>query len=74
MIDLRDEARLPLEPREALGVVSKTFRQHLYGDVAPETRVSGAIDLAHGAMAQQSDDFIGPEPVPRPQRHGPRHL
>ena len=52
-------SRLEQEPVSAVWVGDQLSRQHFDGDVAMETSVDGAIDLAHAAHAQQRDDAIG---------------
>ena len=43
-------------------------RQRLDGDLPAESRVAGAVDLAHAARADQAVDFVGAEPCARQER------
>jgi membrane-associated PAP2 superfamily phosphatase len=45
-------------------------RQDLEGDVTAETRVAGAVDLAHAAGAERPGDFVWPETGAGLQAHG----
>ena len=58
MVQRCEQLRLTLEPDEAVGISGEQFRQDLQGDVAVEPRITGALDLAHAAGAQQADDFV----------------
>ena len=65
MVQGCERLRLALEAREPVRVVREGVREHLDGDLAPERRVAGAIDLAHAAGAEGGEDgfrspFIGP--------------
>ncbi len=55
--------RLALEPLTAARVARQIGRQHFDGDRAIETRVAGAIDLAHAARAEQAEDLERAEPA-----------
>ena len=57
----REELGLPLEPREALGVVRELRRQEFDGDLASELRVARSIDLAHAACAERRHDLVPTE-------------
>ena len=65
MVDLRDQARFALETRETVGIVGEGCGKHLDRDVPPQPRIARAIDLAHGAVTEQTDNLIRPEPVAR---------
>ncbi len=65
-----DGAGLALETGEALRVVGEVRGQHLEGDLAPELRVDGAIDLAHAARAERGDDLVVTETGARGEGHG----
>src|SRR6266545_1247806 len=52
MIQVRDRPRLALEP------VAEPLTAHFDGDSSSQTRVAGAIHLAHAARAQQSLDLV----------------
>ena len=45
------------------------LRQHLDGDVTPETRVARTIDFAHTPRTQRGDDFVGTEAVTGGKMH-----
>ncbi len=61
VIQLRDRARLALEPLAELRSGGDLRGQRLDGDAAIEPRVAGLVDLAHAAGAQRADDFIRTE-------------
>ena len=69
MVERRQHLRFALEPREPFGIVRRTVRQDLDGDVAIELRVAGAVDLAHAARADRRDDFVRAKPRSDGQRH-----
>ena len=71
MVQRGDRARFALEPLPANRVARELRGQDLDRDVAHETRVVGAIDLAHAATAQRLDDLIGTEPGSFRERHVP---
>jgi hypothetical protein len=52
----------------AVRVVGKGAGQHLERDLAAETAIDRAVDLAHAAAADQGDDIIGREGVAGRQR------
>ena len=54
--------RLPLEPRDALGMAGEGLGKDLDRDRSPEPRVPRAVDLAHPARAERRKDLIGTEP------------
>ena len=55
------------EPGEALRVPCYVRGQDLDRDVAPELLVTRAIHLAHPALAEFGDDFVGAEAISRGQ-------
>src|SRR4029077_9693265 len=61
MIERRGGARFLLEAVHALAVRSKRREDNLDRDVARETRIARAIDLAHAAGPEQSQDLVGAE-------------
>jgi hypothetical protein len=69
MADLREQPPFTLETRETIGVVDKSGPKHFDRNVSPQARIAGAIDLAHGAVTEQTDNLIRSEPVPDPQPH-----
>ena len=58
VIERGEHLRFALEARQALRIGGEHLRQDLQGDVAPEPRVAGAIDLAHPAGPERTDDFV----------------
>ena len=62
MVQRRGSAGFLLESMETIDVSGKRGGQHLDGDVAPEPRIVGAVDLSHSAAAQRRKDFVRAEP------------
>jgi hypothetical protein len=58
MIERREDASLPFEPRHAVGIGGEDFRQDFHGDVTIQFRIVGAIDLSHPALAELFQDLI----------------
>jgi hypothetical protein len=58
MVQRRQHLRFPLEPREPVWIGRIQVGQHFDGDVAAETRVARAIDLAHSAFAKLGEDVV----------------
>jgi hypothetical protein len=46
MVERGQDSRLAFEPRQPVEIRGERLRQDLDGDVAPQFRVAGAIDLA----------------------------
>ncbi len=65
MIERGKQPGLALEAREPLGIEHKARRQYFDRDVAVETCVAGAIDVAHAAAADASEDLVLSEPRAR---------
>ena len=61
MVERRDGVGLPVEAREAVGVVGGRVGQHLQGDLAAEPVVARAVDLSHAALAERRQDLVGAE-------------
>ncbi len=59
MLQCRERPRLTLEARHPVGLVGEDFGNDLQGDVAPKTRVAGAIHLPHAAGPERPDDNVG---------------
>src|SRR5271167_4968603 len=59
MVQRRDAARLLLETVHPLGVGGDGLGQHLDGNGAVQPRVASAVHLAHAALADGRDDFVG---------------
>ena len=51
-------------------VLGEALGQHLDRDLAMQARVAGAIDLAHPARAQRSDDLVLSETGTGGEGHG----
>ena len=64
MVELREELRLALEPRQPLPVVGECRGQHLDRDVAIQSRVARAIHFAHTACAERRQDSQTPRLAP----------
>ena len=47
------------EPRKPVAVAGEHVGQYLECDIAVQLGISRAVDVAHGAGAERSDDFIG---------------
>ena len=58
MVESGSCARFTLEAFEPFGVAGHVRRQDLHGDVAIQSIVVGAIDLAHSACADRADDLV----------------
>jgi hypothetical protein len=69
MADLREQPPFALESRETIGVADESPPQHLERNVSPQPCIAGAIDLAHGAITEQTDNLIRSESLARPQPH-----
>src|SRR5262245_15111790 len=52
---------LALKTPDALDILGKLRRQHLYCHVALELEVARAVYLAHAALAEQTNDFMRTE-------------
>jgi hypothetical protein len=61
---------LTLESRERGGISGKCRGEHLDGHFAIEPRIARAIDRAHGAGAERTDDFVETEPGAGRQHDG----
>ena len=70
MIERREELRFLLEAPQAVRITrQRPGWQNFQRDVATELRVAGAIDFAHPASAENSQDFVRPEACAQWQRH-----
>ena len=61
MIEGREELRFAAEPCEAIGIVGDGGQQDLDGHVAIQSRIAGAIDLAHPTRADARRDPVTAE-------------
>jgi hypothetical protein len=57
----RDGAGLVREARPATRIACGVTRQHLDGDVAIESGITGLVDFAHPAGADKTFDVENPE-------------
>jgi len=64
-------ARLVGETAEPVGVGVEVGRQDLQGDVASQAIVAHAVDLAHTAGAERTDDLVGTDAGAGGERHRP---
>jgi uncharacterized membrane protein YidH (DUF202 family) len=58
MVQARRGARLLLETPLAVRVIAKVRGQNLYRDIAAQTRVPGAVHLAHSSGADLLNHFV----------------
>jgi hypothetical protein len=61
--------RLPLEPRERVGIGGDAFGEDLDRHLAVQARVARAVDLAHAAGAEGSQNLVRAELRSRDQDH-----
>ena len=61
MIQEAGGPRLLFEPAQPVIVGSKRGGQNLDGDVSPQPRVAGPVDLAHSTGPQRTDDLVRSE-------------
>jgi hypothetical protein len=61
MIQRCHDLRFTFEPRQPLGISGEQLRQDFDGDIAIELRVAGAVDLAHAAGPDGSEDLVRAE-------------
>jgi len=66
---LRDRARLAVEPPAELRIGGKGLGQDLDRDRAVEARVARTIHLTHSAGANRGDDLVRSEPCSGDQSH-----
>jgi hypothetical protein len=70
VVQRRRRARLLLEALAPVRVGGELRREDLDGDLAPEARVSRAIDLAHPSGAERREDLERTEARSGRERHG----
>jgi hypothetical protein len=68
-----DGSRLALEPSDSFGIESEPLGKDLDRNLPPQTGIRRAIDLAHPADSQWSNDFVGTQTRTRLQRHRSIH-
>ena len=61
VLELGEDLRLALEPREAFGVLGEGLGQDLDRDLALQLRVGRAVDDTHPALAERGGDLVGSE-------------
>ena len=61
MIERGQDLRFAPESGERLGVLERSARENLEGDLSTEFGIAGAIDLAHSTFAQLGDDLVSPQ-------------
>jgi hypothetical protein len=61
VIQRREQLRLALEAREPLRIACDRLRQDFDRDVAIQRRIARAIDFAHPAGANRTDDLVRAE-------------
>ncbi len=69
MIERREDLRLALEARQAIGIECERLGQDFQRDVAIEPAVARAIPLAHPARADEGSDFVRADARPDGQGH-----
>ena len=69
VVQQRRRPRLLLEARRRSASCAERRRENLDGDVAPEARVPGAVDLAHPSGAERRQDLVGAETGARREAH-----
>lgn len=69
MIERGDGTRFLLEAAQAVGITGERRGENLERDVAAETRIARAIDLAHSPGPERSKNFIRPEKRSSTERH-----
>ena len=69
MVERGHGPRLLLEAAQAVGFAGEGFRKNFQSDIAPQARISCAINLAHAACAERREDFVGTEFCTRAQCH-----
>jgi hypothetical protein len=70
MIELCEQLRLALKPREALRVAREGRRQHLDRHVALQCRIACAVHLAHAARTERRSDLEATETGAGGEGHG----
>ena len=61
MVERREDLRLTLEARHAVGIGGKRLRQHLQRDLADQDRIGGPVHLPHAASTEQAEYFVRAE-------------
>ena len=72
VVERGNGARFALEAGEPSGSRANGGGQHFDRDVAAQPRVARAVDLAHAAGAERSQDLYGPRRVPADRGMGRR--
>ncbi len=69
MVESREHARLPLEPRQSRRVARELLGQSLDRDLASQTGIVGPVDLSHAAGPQQVQNRVDAELRARREGH-----
>ena len=62
VIEGREQTRLALEARQAVGVRRKVIAKDLDRDVAPQLGVARTVNLTHAARTDGIANLVSPEP------------
>ena len=63
MIQRGENLGFAMEAREPVRIGSERVGEHLDGDITIETRVAGAVDLAHTPGPQRAEDLVHTDPM-----------
>src|SRR5262245_40442672 len=69
MVQRGEDLGFAAEPRDTFRVAGEGRGEHLQSDLATKLRVFGAIDLAHSALTDQREDFVGAVTCPGRDGH-----
>jgi hypothetical protein len=69
MIQSGHRAGFFFETMAARRLMRDVGRQHLHGDIAVETSIAGAVNLAHPSGANRSDDLVRTQAGGTGERH-----
>ncbi len=59
-----------MEPGQAFGIIGEDVREDFEGHIPAELGISGAVHLAHAALADEGGDFVGAEERAWAEGHG----
>ena len=63
VLEARDRSGFSRQPLAPLGVLVEVLGQHLDRDLAVESGIAGAVDLAHTPGPEEPHDLVGSEPT-----------
>ena len=69
VVEGSQRARFPLKAGQSIGVRSEHLGQDLQSDIALQSRVTRAVDLAHPTRADHRDDLVRADPRARGEAH-----